>query len=118
AGRDAVTFARAGRVDDELRVLDRARVGERLERLVEVAAPDVTIVVERVLDLGGAGGDAVEAAILDAERQRLPERRDLVVGPALAKLPRRALRQVAHQVEKAGNGVAIGVVVAGEEVER
>src|SRR5262249_52437261 len=95
AGRDAVTLARAWRVDDELRVLHGARMRERLERLVEVAAPHLAVVVERVLDLGRTGGDAVEAAVLDPERERLPERGDLVVGPALAEFLPRALRQVA-----------------------
>src|SRR5262249_60392842 len=65
-----------------------------------------------------AGRDAGEAAILDAERQRLPERGDLVVRPALAEIPRRALGQVADQVQEARDRVAVGVVVAGEEVER
>src|SRR5262249_60229218 len=58
------------------------------------------------------------AAIRDAARERLPERGDLVVGRALAEVSAGTLRQIADQVEEARDRVAVGVVVAGEEVER
>src|SRR5262249_29144255 len=57
-------------------------------------------------------------AVLDPEGQRLPERGDLVVRPALAEVPRRALGEIADEIQEARDRVAIGVVVAGEEVER
>ncbi len=73
--------------------------------------------MEGGFDLGGTGRDAVEAAILDLERHRLPERRDLVVGPAFAKFLGLRFREILHQIEEARDRVAVGVVVAGEEIE-
>src|SRR4029079_5761652 len=96
--------------------LDGARVRERLQRLVEIPAARVALGMEGGLDLRWGSRDAVEAPVLDLEGHRLPERGDLVVGPALAELGLPPLRQVAHEVEEAGDRVAIRVVVAGGEV--
>jgi len=85
-------------------------VGEGLEGLVHVLASDGAIGVKGGLDLAGAGGDAVEAPILDLERQRLPERGDLGVGPAGAERAARPLGEVPDEVQEAGNRVAVGVV--------
>src|SRR5205823_2961969 len=60
---------------------------------------------------------AVETAILDAKGHRLPERGDLGVRPAVLELLRLGLREIAREVDEAGNRVAIRMIVAGEEIE-
>src|SRR5258708_6845895 len=92
-------------------------VRERLQRFLHVERTRRLVVVKRLVNLGGACRDTVEAAVLDLERERLPECGDLGVGPAVLEPLRLPLGEVAREVEKARDRVAVGVIVAGEEVE-